>query len=366
MMRILHVVSVMDVGGMESFIMNLYRHMDRSRIQFDFLTHHGRRGAFEEEIEALGGRVYHIPLMDDLNLVRYRAALGRLFGEHPEYRIVHGHLGSTALWYLGEAERQGVPWRILHSHVPARPPTVKGYVKDFLFHFSPRHANIRLACSTEAGRYQFKGLPFEVIPNGIDVDRFRFDSAVRQEVRKRLGLGDAFVVGHVGRFHVEKNHAYLLRLFKALHDQEPKAALLLIGTGELMERTKALAEELGLGRSVCFLGLQKDCAPFYQAMDAFVLPSLYEGLPLTGVEAQCAGLPCLFTDQASPALGLSPSVRFLPADEAGAERWVKALREICRRPAERKAPSPAVMAFDAARVAQAMAERYEALWEKKA
>ena len=363
MMRILHVVSVMDVGGMESFIMNLYRRMDREQIQFDFLVHHGRRGVFEDEIEALGGRVYHTTLMDDGNLPGYCLSLRRLFREHPEYRIVHGHLGSTALWYLGAAKRQGVPWRILHSHCPGRIHTLKGSMKHVLFQFSPRHANIHLACSEEAGRYQFRDDSFEVIPNGIDVRRFLFDSELRSGTRARLGLEDRFVVGHVGRFYHEKNHAYLLRSFRAFHAQAPNSMLMLVGDGALKERMEDLARELDLRDSVLFMGLQKDTAPLYQAMDMFVLPSVYEGLPLTGIEAQCAGLPCVFSDNMSANVKLNENTAFLPVGEDDIARWVDAMLKI-REKKKREAPSSAIWLYDAALAAQRMAERYKTLWEK--
>lgn len=365
MIRILHVVSVMDVGGMESYIMNMYRRIDRTQVQFDFLVHHMRRGAFEDEIEALGGHVYHLSVIDDLNLLKYKRDLRALFSAHPEYRIVHGHLGSTAYWYLGEAKRQGVPWRILHSHCPGRINTLKGYVKHMLFYLSPVHANIHLACSDNAGRYQFRKGAFEVVPNGIDVPRFRFSAQSRQEVRSRLGIDDRFVVGHVGRFYYEKNHAYMLDILRALKEKAPDAMLMLLGEGKLMEDIRRRAQEMSLEDSVLFMGLQKDCAPYYQAMDAFIMPSIYEGLPLAGIESQCASLPCLYSDTVSAEAKISPLTQYLPIGEENVGRWAEELLRIRACGPDRAGFQCDCGAFDTAVSARKMVRRYQTLWESK-
>lgn len=361
MMRILQVVSVMDMGGMENYIMNLYRRMDRTRIQFDFLVHHARRGVFEDEIEALGGHVYHTTLMDDFHIARYLKALDELFSQNT-YRIVHGHLGSTAFFYLGAAKRHGVPHRILHSHCPGHPNTAKGYIKHFLFYFSPIYANIRLACSTQAGKYQFRSKAFEIVPNGIDVERFRFCDQLREQTRRKLGLEGCFVIGHVGRFYYEKNHAFLFSIFQAFKEKCPQAVLLLLGDGALMEQMKNLVRQMGLEHSVRFMGMVRDCSPYYQAMDAFVMPSLYEALPLTGIEAQCAGLPCLFSETVSAETGLSKRAEFLPIGSGNEHLWVEKLMEIQRQNFERHDLPGSAKRFDAGINAKKMAARYEALW----
>lgn len=361
MMRVLHVVSVMDMGGMENYIMNLYRKIDRNEIQFDFLVHHGRRGVFEDEIEALGGHVYHTTLMDDFNLPRYIKKLRELF-QNQRYGVVHGHLGSAAFFYLREAKRAGVPARILHSHCPNHPNTLKGYIKHVLFRFSPIYANVRLACSEQAGKYQFRKEPFEVVPNGVDVARFRFNQQQRDEMRNRLQLDESFVVGHVGRFYYEKNHAYLIAMFRELRKKVPNAVLLLLGDGALMEEMKALVDKVGLRDSVRFMGVIRDCAPYYQAMDAFVLPSLYEALPLTGIEAQCAGLPCLFSENVSNEVKLDAQAMFLPIGAENIGFWIDELMKIQSCPVDRTRPIHGSERFDADINAQRMVARYRALW----
>lgn len=365
MIRILHVVSIMDVGGMESYIMNMYRRIDRSQMQFDFLVHHKRRGAYEDEIEALGGRVYHLSSIDDLNLPKYIRDLDALFAAHPEYRIVHGHLGSTAYWYLGAAKRHGVPWRILHSHVPGFMHSIKGYAKHMLFYLSPLNANINMACSAEAGRYQFRKRPFAVVPNVVDVARFRYDPARREAVRSELNLDGRFVIGHVGRFYYEKNHPYMLKILAEIRKTVPGAVLMLLGRGKLMEEIRSMAAQMHLEDAVLFMGLQKETVGYYQAMDAFIMPSLYEGLPLAAIEAQSASLPCLLSDTVSPEAAISPATTYLPIGEENMNRWVQALCDIYDHPADRSGIRVNAGDYDAAVSTQKMIETYQKLWESQ-
>ena len=366
MIRILHVVSILDVGGMESYIMNMYRRIDRTKVQFDFLVHHQRPGFFEDEILALGGRIHRTTLMDDFNLPRYIRQLRVLFREHPEYRIIHGHLTSPSVWYLGEAKRAGIPWRIAHAHCPGHIPSLKGAIKHVLFQFAPIHANIRLACSTEAGRYLYRNRSFELIPNGIDVDKFRFSLESRNEIRSGLGLDGCFVIGHVGRFYYEKNHEYILKIFARVHQQLPRARLLLLGEGKLKQEIEAKVREMKLDRAVIFAGLIQNCAPYYHAMDAFIMPSLYEGLPLTGLEAQCAGLPCLFSSTVSTEVQVSQSVDFLPIGEENINLWVSRVLEAEQNPSSRSIDLTRAEPFDCAIGTQKMVERYFTLWETEA
>ena len=355
----------MDVGGMESYIMNMYRRIDRTKVQFDFLVHHARRGVFEDEIEALGGQVYHTTLMDDFNLLKYLRDLNRLYSRHPEYRIVHGHLNSSAFFYLGAARRHGIRHRILHCHCPGKINTLKGQVKHLVSRLAPVHATLRLACSTQAGRYLYKDRPFELIANGVDAARFRFTPDVRREQRRSLGFQDQFVIGHVGRFYYEKNHEYLLNIFKAVRSRIPQAVLMLLGDGKLMNDIRRKAHEMALDDAVFFMGLIRDTAPYYQAMDVFCMPSLYEGLPLTGLEAQFASLPCVFSDTVSQEVSFSPETQFLPIGPEHTGRWADALENIYRRNVDRSAFAPYNQSFDAAAAAEEMIRRYETLWESE-
>lgn len=361
MKRVLHVVSILDRGGMENYIMNIYRHIDREKIQFDFLVHHMRRGQLEDEIENLGGTIYHASVLDDFNICQYKKYLKSIYA-NGQYQIVHGHLGSTAYWYLGEAERSGIPWRILHSHCASHTKSLKGYAKWAMFQFSPIHANVRLACSEEAGKYLFKKSTFEKALNGIDVDHFLYSDIVRRNVRSKLGIQNNFVVGHVGRFTSEKNHSFIIQVFKKLKESIPNALLLLIGDGQLKEKIEQKVVALGIQNSVLMMGIQFDCSPFYQAMDAFILPSIYEGLPLSGIEAQCAALPCLFSDNVSKEVQISFSSSFLPIGIKNTGIWVDALTKIQGQHIERNLQKIDASRFDAVTIAKSMEQRYATLW----
>lgn len=355
--RVLQVVASLNAGGMENYIMNLYRMVDRSKVQFDFVVHHAAIGLYEEEIQELGGRVYHFTVLDDKNVIKYISELNRFFGEHREYRIIHGHLSSLAVFYLGVAKKYNVPWRIAHSHGAGFLHTLKGTAKYLLFRTTKWNANVRLACSTEAGKYLYGKDSFEFVPNGIDVDRFTFDEKKRNEMRRKLGICDEYVIGHVGRFNLEKNHEYLLQIFKEVQQKTPNVKLLLLGDGELFSEIHKLAESLAIKDKVIFAGVHKDVENYYQVMDAFVLPSLFEGLPVTGIEAQYSGLPCFFSDEITREVEICPNAKFLKIGNENLNLWVDA---ICQQKTniERNNIELITKRFDVRTAAKSMEERY--------
>lgn len=293
---ILHVVGRMDRGGAESRIMDLYRNVDRSRIRFDFVQHTTDRCAFADEVEELGGRIYSIPRFRFSNWTAYRKAWSDLFQEHPEIRIVHGHMTSTAGIYLPIAKKHGVAFTIAHARSAGTDPGLKGMLTRLLRRNLWKKADACFACSQLASQAVFgKEVPY--FPNAIEVDRFAFDPALRQKVRQELGLEKAFILGHVGRFNPVKNHPFLLEVLKQCMEFEPKTHLILLGEGSEEERIRQLAKEMRIEENVRFLGNQKEVYRYYQAMDYFLLPSFYEGLPGTAIEAQACGLPGLMSDR---------------------------------------------------------------------
>lgn len=324
MIRVLQVVSIMNAGGMENYIMNMYRIIDRTKVQFDFLVHHSQKGFFDDEITALGGKIYRCTMLDDKNVFKYISDLKRIFAEN-DYKIVHGHLSSLAFIYLGIAKQYHVPYRIAHSHGAGHIISLKGYAKYWMFKSAKTFANIRFACSKEAGEYLFGHDSFEVMPNGIHPERFRFNSSNREQILRQYGLEGCFVVGHVGRFNLQKNHKYLLKIFQKLYENEKNARLLLLGDGELKQNIISQVKQMGLEQSVIFAGVHKDCEKYYHAMDVFVLPSHFEGLPVTGIEAQYAGLPCLFADTISRETAISERVSFVGIREENLDEWVEKL-----------------------------------------
>lgn len=322
--RILHVVPNMNSGGIENYLMNMFRTIDRTEYKFDFLVHHEAKGSFDDEIERLGGRIFRLPVLDDRNVFKYFRDLKNLFSSE-SFDIVHGHMASLAYFYLRAAKVAGVPVRIAHSHGASFLRTPKGYAKWVLFKGAKVYSNVRLACSTDAGRYLFGTLAFVVVKNAIDTKRFGFDAETRRQTRMRLGIPpDAIVIGHVGRFHQQKNQAFLIETLREVLDTSATAVLLLVGDGELKNTIWKLVESAGLSTNVKIVGATAEPEQYYSSMDVFALPSIYEGLPLVGVEAQAAGLPCFFSSEVSQEVKLSDLAHFLPLD-LGAKVWAKAI-----------------------------------------
>ena len=335
MNKILHVLQAvpdMNVGGLENFIMNIFRFIDRDRVQFDFLMHHDYDSFFDEEIRSLGGTIYRYPLMENKNLPGYVHFVENLFWSHPEIKVVHSHMCSTGFFTLGAAKKAGCVMRVCHSHNTSHDHTVKGCVKWALSRLAPINANVLLACSTEAGRYLFRNRSFCLQHNAIDTVRFAFDPVAREKIRTELGLGDSFIVGHVGRFTEAKNHEFVIRVFAKVKESRPESKLVLVGEGEprIKESVVTLVQELGLEKDVVFAGVHANTEDFYSAFDVFLFPSLFEGLPLTGIEAQCSGLPCLFSDAITRELSVSDFACFLPLS-LGAEAWAERLLKVAQQ-----------------------------------
>lgn len=294
-LRVLVVTTNMNRGGLETFTMNVYRALDRDKVQLDFLLHRPTRGAYDDEIEALGGRIYRIRRQNPLD-PRYWSALDGFFAEHL-YRAVWVQLDCMSAEPLAAAARHGAVVRVAHSHNSRQDRDLKYPLKMLCKRSIKRYTTDLFACGEEAGRWMFGTGDFKVVRNCIDVDAYAFDPAVRAEARRELGLADgAPVVGHVGRFDAVKNHTFLLDVFAALRERRPDAVLLLAGDGPLRAEMEKKAAGLGIDSSVMFLGVRPDVARLMQAMDCFVMPSLYEGLPMALVEAQAAGLPCLISN----------------------------------------------------------------------
>lgn len=293
--RVLQVVTHMERGGLESTLMNYYRHIDRERVQFDFLVHRQERAAFDDEIESLGGKLYRLPRLVPWS-EGYLAALNHFFDEHPEYKIVHVHQDCLSSVILRAAAQHNIPVRIAHSHNANQDKNLKYPIKLWYKRSIPKYTTNLFACGKDAGDWMFGGAPYQIINNAIDATAYSFNPKKRIEMRHQLGLADKLIIGHVGRFNPQKNHLFLLDIFAALLKKEPNAVLLLLGGGEDMLKIQAKAHALGIAEHVRFLGVRSDVADLMQAMDVFVFPSLYEGLGIVLIEAQAAGLPCVVSD----------------------------------------------------------------------
>lgn len=310
----------MDSGGIEAVVMNYYRHIDREEIQFDFYFAEDSTFPQREELERLGAGIYPVPAYS--HLLAYHRTLYSAFREHG-YKVVHAHLSTMSVFALFAAWRARVPVRICHNHSTAhRGEGKKTLLKYLLRPFNKLFANEWFACGEKAGRWMYGDRAFEkgkvhVMTNAIDTEKFVFDRTARDRLRQELDIPrEAFVVGHVGRFTYAKNHEFLVQVFALLKQQRPDARLLLVGEGELEQQIRGKIAELGLQNDVIFTGARGDVAKLYSVMDAFCLPSRYEGLPVVALEAQANGLPTLFSDKITSEAALSETTICLPLDDA--------------------------------------------------
>ena len=331
-----------NFGGVSSFLYNVYTHIDRSKVQFDFLSPNKTTyGIHKDEIEDLGGKVYELGIKGNILSRKIKLYFGlRKFLEKNEYKIVHVNSGNFFfnLVVISAIKKQGVPIRIVHSHNAG--DTNASRIRKIAFQvLKPcleKNATDLMACSKKAANYMFSqsgALKSQVIPNGIEVERFRFDPVCREEIRTELGLQDNFVVGHVGRFLKQKNHLFLIDIFYELLKIEPTAVLLLFGTGELQEQVKEKVKQLGIEKQVRFMGVRTDIEKMYQAMDVFLMPSFHEGLPVTGIEVQASGLPMILSDAITEEVKITEQVEFVSLEKSPAE-WAKrvlAYRNIKRK-----------------------------------
>lgn len=321
-LRVAQMMTDMNYGGVEMVVLNYYRHIDRTKVQFDFFALEGSTLPQREEIERLGGRVYVVPKYT--HLPQYETAIQNLFQQNG-YQIVHSHMNTLSVFSLYGAKKAGVPVRISHNHSTAgKGEGAKNAMKYLLRPFAAVYPTQLCACSQTAGKWLYGKRPFRVFNNAIELDHFTYDPAKREAARRELGLGDRLVLGHIGRFCYAKNHEFLLNVMAEVCKLRPDAVLLLVGEGEGEAAARQQAEALGLQENVRFLGRQSDTTKFYQAMDAFVLPSRYEGVPVVGVEAQACGLPLICSDKVPGEIGILPSTRFVALD-AGLDVWAKAV-----------------------------------------
>lgn len=325
--RILQVVTIMNCGGLETMLMNYYRQIDRSKIQFDFMVHREEKGDYDEEIERLGGRIYRMPQIRPGNYRRYFKSLDGFFVGHPEYKVVHSHINENSSFVLRAARKAGIPGRIAHSHLsdlgfdlklPFR-LYARYYMKDYPSHF--------FACSKKAGEWLFGKIKtdsnhFTVLNNAVNTSDFTFNETIRNEMRSSLGIKDELVLGHIGRFNKQKNHDFLIDIFKETVRKQPNTILLLIGEGHLQPSIEKKVEQLGLSSKVKFLGLRNDIPNLMQAMDLFLFPSLFEGLPVVLVEAQAAGLRCVISDTITKESDVTGRMDYMSLNQSP-EEWAK-------------------------------------------
>ena len=331
MKRVLQVLGTTNLGGAESRIMDLYRHINRERIQFDFLVH-SKNGYFEKEIKELGGEIYYLPSFRVYNYYTYKKSCRDFFMKHSDYVAVHGHMTSTASIYLKEAKKAGILMTIAHARSAGVDKGIKGILTKFLRRNLYKKCDVMMACSDLAaiavfGEKRWQAKKVIIMPNAIDTREFSKNQQVRDQIRKQYNIGEGFVIGHVGRFHYAKNHDFLLDIFEQVSKKRKDAILMLIGDGPLKAEMELKAKQLHISDKVIFTGRQNPIAPYYQALDFFLFPSHFEGMPGSVIEAQATGLKCLVSDTVTKQVKATELVTFESLKKSK-EEWAAKLIEM--------------------------------------
>ena len=323
-LRILCLMSTLDRGGAESMAMELFRNIDRSHIVFDFVKHTDAKGAYESEIKSLGGVIYSAPRYKVINHIKYVDWWKRFFEKHPEYRIVHCHFSKMCSIIAPVAHKAN---RIIISHSHFNKPseeesniTIKRLISNFLLRRIEPSSDYCFACSQTSGEWLYKKKDFNVLKNALDTRVFKYDSQVRSEIRSELDLDSEFIVGTVANFSAVKNPMGLIDIFLMLKKIKPDTKLLWVGDGNLRPAIEKRILAEGVETSVILLGTRDDVPRLLQGIDAFLLPSFNEGLPVSAIEAQAAGLPCFISDRVTKEVDITGLCHFLPIDQP--DLWV--------------------------------------------
>lgn len=301
--RILNMFTIMNRGGAETMVMNHYRNIDRSKVQFDFLVHRQEKGAYDDEIEALGGRIYRMIPIYPQNFLQYKKDVRDFFREHKEYKIIHSHMSELGYFAFKEAKNQGIPIRICHAHNTPHDFDLKMIMRNYFKYAMRPYITHMFTCSKDSGIWLYGKKNIDKLiqmNNAIDAKKFKFNKDFNKKVRKNLGIENKLVIGHVGRFNKQKNHEKVIDIFNEILKLNSNACLILVGEGNLKEEIKNKVSKLGLSNNVLFLGSRDDVNEIMQAFDVFLFPSLYEGLGIVLIEAQAAGIPCLTSDKVVP------------------------------------------------------------------
>lgn len=323
-------------GGVGAVVMNLFRNIDRSLVAFDFCVSESDPGTYKDEIIDAGGRVFSVPLIKKVGPTRFIKEMSKVMRDNGPYDAVHIHSVHMGALALLAAKKAGIKKRIYHVH-NTQDAALQGkpfylYIEKVLNKVILKNATVRLACGFAAGKYIYGNNTFLVINNAIDLERFRpFPAPICDDTKRSLNIaGDKIIIGNVARFNPEKNQQFFLEFAEADKKGRNKILVLLIGDGDMKAKIEAEVNKRSLEDKIVFLGSRADVEYLYNIMDVFCLPSIFEGLPVTALEAQACGIPCLLsssiTDEAD--LNVSSYIQ-LPLSEA-AEKWVKTAYDIVK------------------------------------
>lgn len=360
--RVLQVLDFINYNsGVSAVVTNYFFQLDPQRVQCDFLLYEMPEDAWMTRLTAAGAKVYATGKPSRRSMAEYERNVKDFFRQHAkDYDIVHVHIPNAAFIVLRYAKKYGIKVRILHSHNARGADGAVKKIRNYLLNqWGIRYANQYFACSVKAGNYLFgekRCGQLVVLPNAIRLDRYAFDEKKRKIIRDSLGVKEhELLLGHIGRFAEQKNHEGLLKIFAETRRQGMDTKLVMLGDGELREKTGQLAEELGIKEQVLFAGVVANVPDYLSAMDIFLLPSLYEGLPVVCVEAQAAGLPCLISDQVTREIALTDQVWFLANGDL--DNWCNRIRKISAEGRSRNAVK-GLEQYDIVRQTRNLEERY--------
>lgn len=361
MVRVLHVVGSMHPGGIENFIMNLYRNIDRSKVQFDFITHTESDPAYVKEIESLGGKLYRLPRLTGKPIANLRG-IKRIVKEGG-YAVVVRHTPNALIAPQVFMARRGGAVSACHSHSTSDP-------KKFVHRIGKAMMKCmkveRFACSEDAGKWMYGKRPFKVIRNAIDIERFAYRMEAESRIRTELGVEpNQALYGHVANFIECKNHTFLMEVYSEIAKLDDGARFVCLGDGDLKAQTMEKAKALGIADKVFFVGVRSDANDFMSAMNVLIFPSIFEGLPLTLIEAQAAGLPCLISDTITDTVEVTKGLVHPKSLSDGAKEWAKEAVSLCAQGKEMGRECQRQSIADAGYDVKALASWYEDYFEEQ-
>ncbi len=330
--RVLMLFTIMNRGGAETMVMNYFRSIDRSKLVFDFIVHREKKGDYDDEIRALGGKIFILPAITPGSILRYQRAIKSFFNEHQEYHIIHGHCSELGLWIYKEASKRGIHFIAAHAHNAPVGWDLKMPFRNMLKHLMRPYLTHFFTCSADSARWLFgpqRAVKAIFQPNAVNASDFQYNEEKRSMIREREGWGDKLILGNVARFDKQKNHLFLVDVISQIVKERQDILCVLIGaSGGEYEKVKQRINELQLESYIQFYETRSDIPDLMQGMDILLFPSLHEGLSVTMIEAQSSGLKIVTSTGVSDQVAIVPElVDFLPL-ESGSGYWSDHIRQV--------------------------------------
>lgn len=325
--RVLNLFTIMNRGGAETMVMNYYRNIDREKVQFDFMVHRSEKAAYEDEINELGGKIFRESPIRPWSSPHYTNAIKEFYSTHSEYKIIHSHMSELGYYDFLVAEKYNIPVRICHAHNAPHGIDLKSPIRWYYKKRMLPHITHMFTCGQESADWLFgkkNSGRFIQLNNAVDSEKFVYNEETEKEIRRRYGLRNRFIVGHVGRFSVQKNHKFLIEIFNEIQKINPHSTLMLVGDGELRSEVLDLAKKLKIEDKIIVTGFINNVNEVIQCFDAFVFPSLFEGLSVTSIENQAAGNICFIPKEIPQQCVVTDNVNSISLKQSAYD-WAKCI-----------------------------------------